>query len=178
MTPTFLTGLIGSLILITGAAWSEPKRKTHNIKSIKNWLFAIGGFTMLAYSILGYMEGGPIFFIFLQALVGVSSILMMIDAPEKVDIPILSISALALTIWSLYLFEGYNTIFFILGLTGISMGYTFQMGTVRRDLSLTLGSILIAVFSYIEASWIFFWLNVFFALFAGAYVIKKLIKKQ
>jgi hypothetical protein len=178
MTPTFLTGLIGSLILITGAAWPEPKRPTHNIKSAKNWLFAIGGFTMLAYSILGYMEGGPIFFIFLQALVGVSSILMMVDAPEKVDIPILSISALALTIWSLYLFEGYNTIFFILGLTGISLGYAFKMGTVRRDLSLTIGSILIAAFSYIEASWIFFWLNVFFALFAGMYVIKKLIKKQ
>ena len=174
MTPTFLTGLIGSLILITGAAWPEPKRKTHNIKCFKNWLFAIGGFTMLAYSILGYMEGGPIFFIFLQALVGVSSVLMMIDAPDKVDIPILSISALALIIWSAYLFEGYNTIFFILGLTGISMGYAFKMGTIRRDLSLTIGSLLIAIFSYIAASWIFFWLNVFFALFAGVYAVKKL----
>lgn len=174
MTTTFLTGLIGSLILLTGAAWPEPKKITHNIKSIKNWLFAIGGFTMLAYSILGYMEGGPVFFILLQALVGVSSILMMIDAPDKVDVPIISICGLGLIVWSLYLFEGYSTIFFVLGLSGIGLGYAFKMGTARRNIALTLGSILIAVFSYVEASWVFFWLNIFFAIFSGYYVVRGL----
>ena len=177
MTIPFLIGLIGSLILVTGAAWPEPKKSIHNIKSIKNWLFAIGGFTMLAYAILGYQEGGPVFFIFLQALVGVSSILMMIDAPDKVDVPIISICGLGLIVWSLSLFEGYNTVFFVLGLSGIGLGYAFKMGTLRRNLALTLGSILIAVFSYIEASWVFFWLNVFFAIFSGYYVIRNLYSK-
>ena len=179
MHPIFLTGLVGSLILITGAAWPETTAtaKKHPTKSIKNWLFAIGGFTMLAYALLGYQQGGPIFFVFLQALVGVSSILMMLDVRDSIDIPILSVSSLALIAWSFYLFEGYNTIFFILGLSGISFGYAFGMGTLRRGLSLTLGSILIAIFSYIEASWVFFWLNVFFAIFAGFYVIKALIRR-
>jgi hypothetical protein len=49
------------------------------------------------------------------------------------------------------------------------------MGTIRRVLALTLGSALIAIFSYIEASWIFFWLNVFFALFSAYYVARGVI---
>jgi|SaaInlStandDraft_6_1057023.scaffolds.fasta_scaffold142342_1 hypothetical protein len=173
----FFTGLIGSLILVTGAAWPENP-KVHPAASIKNWLFGIGGFFMLGYSIMNYLEGGPVFFIFLQALVAVSTILMMLNVRDSIDVPVISISAIALTIWSLYLFEGYNTIFFIIGLSGIGLGYAFDMGTLRRGLSLTIGSVLIAIFSYIEASWIFFWLNVFFALFAGYYVVRDLLKKS
>lgn len=172
----FYIGLIGSIILVTGAAWPIVKVK-HPVYSKKNWLFAIGGVFMLVFSILGYLNGGPVFFIFLQALVAVASILMMINAPDKVDIPIITTSGIALIIWSLYLFEGYNTIFFILGLTGIGLGYTLQMGTVRRNAALTIGSILIAVFSYVEASWIFFWLNTFFACFSAYYVVKLALKK-
>lgn len=174
----FATGLIGSLILVTGAAWPEPKKYKHPVKSLKNWLFAIGGFIMLLYAILGHQQGGPVFFVILQTLIAVSSILMMLNTPDKIDIPIISASALALTAWSLYLFEGYNTILFILGLSGIGLGYTFQSGTLRRNFALTLGSILIALFSYIEASWIFFWLNVFFAIFSAYYVYKGLTHKQ
>jgi hypothetical protein len=177
MDYNFYIGLIGSLILVTGAAWPIEKVK-HPVYSKKNWLFAIGGIFMLVFSVIGYLNGGPVFFIFLQALVGVSSILMMINAPDKIDIPIITISGIALIVWSLYLFEGYNTVFFILGLTGIGLGYTLQMGTVRRNLALTLGSILIAVFSFIEINWIFFWLNTFFACFSGYYVVKlSLLKK-
>lgn len=171
MDYNFYIGIVGSLILVTGAAWPIEKVK-HPIYSKKNWLFLIGGLFMLVFSIIGYLQGGPIFFIFLQILVAVSSILMMANAPDKVDIPIITISGLGLIIWSLYLFESYNTIFFIIGLTGIGLGYTLQMGTVRRNLALTLGSILIAVFSYIEMNWIFFWLNTFFAAFSAYYVFK------
>ena len=170
MNYIFLTGLLGSLVLITGAAWPDIKDVQHPTKSIKNWLFAIGSFVMFLYAIFGYQQGGSIFFVILQILVIISSILMMLNTPDKVDIPVLSISSLGLIIWSLYLFEGYNTIFFILGLCGIGFGYAFQMGTLRRSISLTLGSVLIALFSYIEASWIFFWLNVFFAIFSSYYV--------
>lgn len=171
MDHIFYIGLVGSLILVTGAAWPIEKVK-HPVNSKKNWLFAIGGLFMLVFSILGYLNGGPIFFILLQALVAVSSILMMLNAPDKVDIPVILISGAALIVWSLYLFEGYNTVFFILGLTGIGLGYTLQMGTVRRNLALTLGSLLIAAFSFIEANWIFFGLNTFFAMFSGYYVLK------
>lgn len=173
----FLTGLVGAIILVTGAAWPVKKVK-HPVVSVKNWLFAIGGLLMLLYAIFGYMTGGPIFFIFLQSLVILASIMMMLDVPDKIDIPVISVAGIGLIIGSLYLFEGYNTIFFILGLTGIGLGYTLKMGTVRRSAALMLGAILIAVFSYIEASWIFFWLNAFFALFSGYYVVKGLTAKK
>ncbi len=178
MDHIFITGLIGSLVLVTGAAWPVKKGIKHPAKSIKNWLFAVGGFIMFAYAILGYLEGGPIFFIFLQILVAISSILMMLNTPDKIDISIITVSGLALIIWSLSLFEGYNTVFFVLGLSGIGLGYTFEMATLRRSLALTLGSMLIALFSYIEASWIFFWLNTFFAIFSAYYVYKALPHKK
>jgi len=170
----FWTGLVGSLVLVTGAAWPEIKDVKHPSKSLKNWFLAIGGFIMLLYAIFNYQQGGPIFFVILQILIVISSILMMLNTPDKVDAPILTISSLGLIIWSLYLFEGYNTVFFILGLCGTGLGYAFQMGTLRRSIALTLGTSLIALFSYIEANWIFFWLNMFFALFSSYYVYKGL----
>ena len=106
----------------------------------------------------------------LEILVAISSVLMMLNTPDKVDIPVLALSGLGLVVWSLYLFEGYNTVLFILGLLGIGLGYALQIGTLRRSVALTLGSALIALFSYIEASWIFFWLNVFFAIFSAYYI--------
>lgn len=166
----FFTGLIGSLVLVTGAAWPESKNVKHPVKSLKNWLFAGGGFIMLLYAIFGYMQGGPIFFLILEILVAISSVLMMLNTPDKIDTPILVVSSLGLIIWSLFLFEGYSTILFILGLCGIGLGYAFQMGTLRRNVALTLGSALIALFSYLSASWIFFWLNVFFAIFSSYYL--------
>ncbi len=133
---------------------------------------------MLIYAIFGYSVGGPIFFIFLEVLVVIASVLMMINVDDRIDTAIISIAGVILIIWSLTLFEGYNTIFFIVGLSGIGLGYAFEMGTLRRGLALTLGSVLIALFSYIEASWIFFWLNVFFALFSGYYVVRLLIRQR
>ena len=174
----FWTGLVGSLILVTGAAWPEAKDVKHPAKSLKNWLFAIGGFIMLLYAFFGYQQGGPIFFMILEILVAIASILMMLNTPDKIDTPIIAISGLGLIIWSLYLFENYGTVIFILGLCGIGLGYAFQMGTLRRSIALTLGSILIALFSYIEASWIFFWLNVFFAIFSAYYVYKGLARQR
>lgn len=175
----FITGLVGSLVLVTGAAWPETKDVKHPAKSLKNWLFAVGGgFFMLLYAFLSYQQGGPIFFVILQILVAIASIFMMLNTPDKIDTPIISISGLGLIIWSLYLFEDYGTVIFILGLCGIGLGYTFRMATLRRSIALTIGSILIAVFSYIEASWIFFWLNVFFAIFSAYYVYKGLAHQR
>lgn len=172
----FLTGLIGSLILVVGAAWTNIGNPKHPAKSVKNWLFAIGGLVMLLYSILGYQNGGAIFFVILEILVVTASALMMFNLDDRIDTAVISVSGLGLIIWSLYLFEGYNTICFILGLAAIGMGYAFSNGSLRRDIALTLGSILIALFSYIEMSWMFFWLNLFFAIFSGYYLVKNLRK--
>lgn len=174
----FLTGLVGSLVLVTGAAWPVKRKIKHPAISTKNWLFAIGGLIMLLYAFLNYQQGGPVFFVFLEILVIIASILMMLNTSDRIDTPIITISGLGLIIWSLYLFESYNTVFFILGLSGIGLGYAFQMATLRRSIALTLGSSLIALFSYIEASWIFFWLNVFFAIFSAYYVYKGLARQR
>lgn len=173
----FLTGLMGSLALVTGAAWPEGKKTEHPIKSIKNWLFAIGGLTMLLYAIMGYMVGGVIFFVFLQIFLVLASVLMMLNAGDKIAIIAMSVCGSGFLFSSLYLFEGYNTIFFIIGLTGIGLGYTLKTGTVYRSLALTLGSALIALFSYFEANWIFFWLNLFFAIFSGYYLLRIIRQK-
>lgn len=174
----FLTGLIGSLILVVGAAWTNIGDPKHPAKSVKNWLFAIGGLVMLLYSVLGYQNGGPIFFVFLEVLVAIASVMMMMNLDDRIDAVVISIGSLGLIIWSLYLFQGYNTIIFILGLAGIGFGYAFEIGTLRRDIALTTGSILIAIFSYLEASWIFFWLNLFFAIFSRYYLVKNLRKHR
>lgn len=173
----FFTGLVGSLVLVTGAAWPEPKSPKHPVKSLKNWLLAIGGLVMFLYALFGFLAGGQIFFVILETLVVIASITMMLDVPDKIDTLVIVTCGIGLIVWSLFLFEGYNTVFFILGLSGIGLGYTFQTGTVRRNTALTAGSILIALFSYIEASWIFFWLNVFFGIFSGYYLLILAYKK-
>lgn len=177
MDYAFFTGLVGALILVMGAAWPESKDVKHPARSLKNWFFAVGGLIMLLYAIFGYQQGGAIFFVILQILVVISSVLMMLNTSDEVDTPILAISSLGLVVWSLYLFEGYNTVFFILGLCLIGLGYAFQSGTLRRSVALSAGGFLIALFSYIEANWMFFWLNLFFGVFSAYYVYKGLTRK-
>ena len=106
MNYIFLTGLIGSMILVGGAACPDGKTTRHPIFSIKNWLLAIGGLIMFLYAIFGYQQGGSVFFIILEILVLVSSLLMMINSSDKIDVPVLTASSVGLIIWSLFLFEG------------------------------------------------------------------------
>lgn len=177
MTIPFLTGIFGSIVLVAGAALPENKKATHPMQSAKNWCFAIGGLIMLIYSILAYLEGGSVFFILFEVLIVIATVLMILDADDKVDIPVISISGIALVVLSLYWFEDYSTIIFIFGLTAVGLGYALKINTIRRDLALTVGSALIALFSYFAGDWIFFWLNVFFSLFSGYYLLRKLVKK-
>jgi hypothetical protein len=178
MNITFLTGLVGSIILVIGSAWPESKSSKHPLKSIRNWFFTLGGGFMFIYAILNYQADGSIFFVFLQILVMISLILMMLNTGDRIDIPIISISGLGLIIWSFFLFENSDTIFFVLGLAGIALGYTSGPGKLRRNLALAGGSVLIAIFSYIKSDWIFFWLNTFFAIFSGYYLAKSLMRKR
>jgi len=163
---TFWIGLLGSLVLISGAAY--PVRDfQHPVESVKNCLFASGGLLMLSYSVLNYLEGGPIFFVFLQGLVNVASVLMLSNSHERISTPVIIGLGMVLMVWSLLLFEGLSTVFFIIGLTGVATGYVLKSGTFRRNLALMLGSLLIALFSLLVADWMFFWLNVFFSVFSG-----------
>ena len=164
-------GLTGAIVLVAGAAYPE-RTASHPAKSAKNWLFAIGGLCMLAYAILNYLGGGTIFFVILQLFINATSILMMLGTSDKFDTLFITVVGLAMVLWSLSLFEGTNTVFFIIGLTGIGLGYAMDMGTFKRNAALTAGSALIALFSYIAGDWIFFWLNVFFALFSGYHAFR------
>ncbi len=139
------------------------------MKSTKNWLLAVGGLVMMIYAVLGYLAGGSVFFVFLQALIIIASILMMLNLDDRIDIAVISICSLVLIIWSLRLFEGYGTLFFIAGLASVGMGYAFS-GTIKRNIALLAGSVLIAIFSYLQENWIFFWVNVFFACFSAYYL--------
>ncbi len=168
MDLTWITGIVGALLLVTGAAL--PERAEEPLASPKDWCFAIGGFVMLLYAIFNYMAGGPIFFLFLELFVNVASVFMMFNVRDSIDTPIMIGVGIIFILWSLLLFQGIGTLFFVAGLTGIAMGYVMQTGTFRRSVALTVGSALIALFSYLSGSWIFFWLNVFFALFSLYYV--------
>ena len=175
MDTTFALGLIGSLILVVGAALPDtPVRRPY--LSAKNWCFGLGAVVMATYSTLHWLAGGPVFFIFLQALVILSSVFMMLDVDDRIDTPIIIAAALGLVGWSLYLSQGWETLIFILGLVGIALGYELKGGTLKREWALVAGSILIAVFSYLSATWIFFWLNVFFAVFSLWQVLKAIKK--
>ena len=122
---TFAIGLIGALVLVIGSALPDPHVK-HPIYSAKDWCFALGGFLMFAYALLNWLAGGPIFFVLLQLLVVLASIFMMLNVSDRVDTPIVVGAGFLLVLWSLWLFEGYETIYFILGLVGIGMGYGLE----------------------------------------------------
>lgn len=171
MNTTFIIGLLGSLLLVTGAAWPDKKVK-HPAKSTKNWFFAIGAAFMLGYASLNYLAGGEVFYIFLQVFANFSSVLMLSNVREQFATPLVVGMGTLMFFWSLTLLEDLSTLFFILGLTGIAYGYVMPAATFRRNLFLTLGSALIALFSYITGTWIFFWLNLFFAIFSGYYAVK------
>jgi len=161
----FLIGLIGSAILIVGAAW-PVHTVSHPARSLKNWLFLIGSACMFLYSVLNYFEGGLIFFILLQILIAITTVLMMLDTSDKFDVPFIAAVAAALVVYSLYLSMGTETIIFVVGLTVLGVGFALNTGTFKRNMALGLGSAVIAGFSYLSADWIFFGLNFFFAVFS------------
>lgn len=171
MTLSYAIGILGSAVLVSGAAW-PAKKVSHPGQSAKNWLFALGNLCMLIYAIAGYRNGGEVFFVFLQVPIGISTVLMMLKANEKMGTVLITVISFALVVWSLFLLENMGTILFVLGLCGISLGYVMTTGTAKRNVMLALGSALIALYSYIVNDWVFLWLNVFFATFSGYYAIR------
>lgn len=177
MNYILLTGLWGGLLTVLGAAYPEEKVK-HPLHSTKNWLLGIGALILTGYAFLNYLfADGSFFFVLLEMLVIVASIMMMADLRDAVDAIVLSIAGAIFVVWSLFLYEGFQTIYFIVGLTGIALGYAFKMGTIKRAFALTLGSGLIAYFSYLTKTPVFLWLNVFFCLFSAYYLTRAIIRR-
>ncbi len=174
---SFIIGIIGSVILVIGAAYPVKSDK-HPAKSVKNWLFALGAALMLTYSILNYFAGGSVLFILLQALIIIASIFMLANIKDTIDVPIIAALGFGLIVLALYLTHNYQTVIFICGLIGIGLGYVLKTGTAKRNLALALGSMLIVVYSYLVIDWIFFGLNIFFGLFSGYYAWKLIFNKS
>ena len=176
MSLVFITGLIGSLILVIGAAYQDAAPAPRPVQSKKNWLFVTGAFIMLIYAVLSYFSGGPFYFVILEILMSFACVLMMTNLSERLKTIILGVAGLGALIWSISLPGDKTIIWFVLGLVGISVGYVLQADTPRREAALTLGSLLIAYYSYVENSWIFFGLNAVFAIFSSYYLFKFLKK--
>jgi len=169
MDARFLVGLLGSIILIIGAALPDRPAPVA-WKSGKNWLFACGNAGMFLYALLGYLSGGPIFFLILQIFIACSTVFMMVGMPDRWDTPALGIIGVGLVFWSLTLFQDSSTAIFVCGLVLLGIGFAMKPGTARRELALAIGSIAIALFSYFARDWIFVILNVFFALLSAVQV--------
>ncbi len=171
MELTQTIGILGSIILIIGAAL--PDRATsHPALLRKNQFLAVGSTCMFAYAVLNYFDGGSFFFILLQILITVSTVLMLLNTNDRIDVPVLACAGAGLAFYSLSLFEGDATLVFVAGLVILGIGFALKTGTSRRNLALAVGSTIIALFSYLQSDWIFFGLNVFFALFSGYHAWK------
>ena len=160
-----IIGIIGSLILVIGAAWPVAQGG-HPAASRKNQFFALGNALMFVYALLRYFEGGSLLFILLQILIAISTVLMLLDTPDTRDTFIISFAAAALVTYSFFVSHGVEVMLFVTGLSMLGIGFAMDMATVRRQMALALGSVLIAVFSYLQRDAIFLWLNIFFAVFS------------
>lgn len=169
MINPLILGLGASIILVLGSAWPDGNR-------YKNWIFALGNFGMLAYAALSYLNGGAIFYILLELLCVLSSVLALAKAPQKISTALILLAGSALLFYSICLFEDASTLVFIFGLTVLSLGFVAK-DFVKRNMAFVLGSGLIAAFSIFENSMIFFWLNVFFAIFSLYYLLKAAAKR-
>ena len=177
MDVTFYIGILGSFLLLIGAAYPLEKTKKP-VFSVKNRFFAIGSLIMLLYAIAWYLTWGSVFFIYLELLIILACFLMMFDTNDTIDTWIISAAGVVLLVRSLSLFQWRSMLLFIVAFVILGLGYTYDMHTVRRYIGLTLGGALIALSSYLDASRIFFRLNIFFALFSLIYMFRVIYKNR
>lgn len=177
MEPLFL-GLVGSMILIVGAAM-PAKNAVHPAKEPKNLIFAAGNLCMFAYAVMHYLHGASIFFVILQVLIALTTVLMLLDTSDTFDIPVIAAASAGLIAYSLYLSHSIQTLVFVIGLAALGMGFALDTGSHKRNMALGLGSAIIAGFSYLQADWVFFGLNFFFAVFSFRYAwrLKTAVKR-
>ena len=162
-----LIGILGGLILVGGAAHKDhdPRRK--------NLIFAAGNALMFGYSVLGFIDGGSFLFVLLQIMVNLSSLCMLLNIPDQIDTPLVSLTGLALAIYAGMYYYSPSTLLFIAGLILLSLGFSLDYKKSLKNILLTLGSILMAYFAWLMQDMVFLGLNSFFALFSLKHLLTK-----
>ena len=160
-------GVLGGFLIVAGAAWPIVK-VSHPVKSVKNWLYFVGGVLLLWYAWLGYLAGGPVFYVFFEIFLNIVGVLMLAGLEKKKwGSWLVGLCGAVFLIWSLLLFEDYTTGVFVVGLTVVGVAYVLKGGTALRNFTLAVGALLIALFSYFVGDAVFLWLNLLTAGFAG-----------
>lgn len=173
-----IVGIVASTFLVIGALLPDAPN-VHPARSLKNQCFAIGNIGMIAYAWMRFLEGGSVFFLFLEAMMMLSTILMLTNAHERLSQMLILPTGMLFSLAALLIDIELATLLFVIGLTVVSIGFISRGGTLRRSIFLTLGSGLVAVFSAIQHDVVFLWMNAFFALFSLYHVGKiVLISRQ
>lgn len=175
---TNLIGIIWGIILVFGAARQEKNTPIHPRNSVKERLFAIWWIIMFIYSIFHYFEGGSPLYILLEIFICIASRLKMMKEQWKNDMRTLWFLGASLITISYLINQTEQIIRFISWFIIVSLWYISKGGTTNRNAALTIWWLLISIFSYLEMSWIFFAVNVFFTFFAAHYRKKLYIEKH
>ncbi len=128
----------------------------------RNILLTVGGATLACYSEFFFKD---IVFTALQALLTVSGVMQLARVKHRVSIA--TMLALTVVVLSLLLLGGalqsMNTVVGVGGLLGITFGIVLLP---RRNafVLMTLGGVLLIAYAWVVGAWVFFWLNIFFAL--------------
>lgn len=178
MDITSLLGIVGAVLLVIAALY-PTKIITTPATSLKNRLFALGSFMMLLYAGMWYLAGWSNVILLTEILIVMSCIFMLTNIRVRVATWIVALFGILFLIWSLWSFGWYdNILLFILGGIVLSIGYVAPMQSYQRWIGLTLWGILLVIFSYIWSSWIFFWLNIWFALGTGYCLLRLFLPPQ
>lgn len=127
---------------------------------------------MIIYAVFRYMAGGSVFFLLLEAMMLLATVLMLVQAKESISRTLILIMGFLLSATAFFIKIDPETLIFVAGLTIVSVGFTSGANTIRRNALLALGSGLVALFSAIQHDPVFLWMNVFFALFSLYHVVK------
>lgn len=169
MNTTLWIGTLGSFLVVIGAAL-PGKSGEKPIFSKRNWLLLSGAVALFAYAWMRWQGGGSVFFVLLEALVIAGSVLMMLGTSDRIDFFIIGGATALFAGLSLAFAQETDTLFFIVGLGGIGLGYAWEAGTWRREAALFTGSILIASYSALEGEIVFLSLNILFAFFSALHL--------
>lgn len=97
---------------------------------------------LLIDSVLNYLTSSPVFFVFLEAFIVFDAVLMFIGVPDNIDGPLVGTVGLAFIALSIYLFSGYETIIFVLGMIGVGLDYVLDTGVRKTRNSINFGKLI------------------------------------
>lgn len=164
--PLLSLGILGSLVLTVGAALPEASsKKVASYKVPKNLILSLGNLMIITYAILNYLisDASPLY-VFLEGLILLATIFMLLDIPDRVEIPAVIIATLAALGLSFWWSQDLSVWWFVLGLGGVSLGFILPPTGSIRSIAFTVGSGFICIFSFLHSDWVFFGLNLAFAL--------------